>query len=105
MVLPIVPMFHAVGWGLPFACALVGAKFVFSAVNEPSVLCDLMNKEKVTHSAGVPTVWFGMFQHIDATGDSPRDMQIVTIGGSAAPRAMIERLMRMGPSASTTPGE
>ncbi|WP_174520752.1 long-chain fatty acid--CoA ligase [Sphingomonas soli] len=96
VVLPIVPMFHAVGWGLPFACAAVGAKFVFSAVNEPKVLCELMNREKVTHSAGVPTVWFGMFQHMDATGDAPEHLKIVTIGGSAAPRAMIERIMKMG---------
>jgi fatty-acyl-CoA synthase len=94
--LPIVPMFHAVGWGLPWAGAAVGLKFVFSAVNEPKVLCELMNREKVTHSAGVPTVWFGMFQHIDATGERPEYLKVVTIGGSAAPRAMIERLMRMG---------
>ncbi|MEN3746880.1 long-chain fatty acid--CoA ligase [Sphingomonas sp. HF-S3] len=96
VILPIVPMFHAVGWGLPFAAAAVGAKFVFSAVNEPKVLCDLMNREKVTHSAGVPTVWFGMFQYMDATGAAPEHLKIVTIGGSAAPRAMIERLMKMG---------
>jgi len=94
--MPIVPMFHAVGWGLPWAGAAVGIKFVFSAVNEPKILCDLMNREKVTHSAGVPTVWFSMFQHMDATGIAPEHLKIVTIGGSAAPRAMIERLMRMG---------
>ncbi|KRC81890.1 long-chain fatty acid--CoA ligase [Sphingomonas sp. Root241] len=94
--MPIVPMFHAVGWGLPFAGAAVGAKFVFSAINEPKVLCELMNREKVTHSAGVPTVWFAMFQYMDATGAAPEHLKIVTIGGSAAPRAMIERLMKMG---------
>jgi fatty-acyl-CoA synthase len=94
--MPIVPMFHAVGWGLPWAAAAVGLKFVFSAVNEPKVLCDLMNREKVTHSAGVPTVWFAMFQYMDATGAAPEYLKIVTIGGSAAPRAMIERLMKMG---------
>ncbi|WP_019369544.1 long-chain fatty acid--CoA ligase [Sphingomonas sp. HT-1] len=94
--MPIVPMFHAVGWGLPWAAPAVGAKMVFSAVNDPKVLCELMNREKVTHSAGVPTVWFAMFQHIDATGEAPRYLKIVTIGGSAAPRAMIERLMKMG---------
>lgn len=96
VVLPIVPMFHAVGWGLPFAAAAVGAKIVYSTVNEPKVLCDLMNREKVTHSAGVPTVWFSMFQHMDATGDAPQHLKIVTIGGSAAPRAMVERIMKMG---------
>lgn len=94
--MPIVPMFHAVGWGLPFAGAAVGVKFVFSAINEPGVLCELMNREKVTHSAGVPTVWFAMFQYMDATGAAPEHLKIVTIGGSAAPRAMIERLMKMG---------
>jgi fatty-acyl-CoA synthase len=96
VVLPVVPLFHAVGWGLPFAAAASGAKVVFSAVNDPQVLCDLMNAEKVTHSAGVPTVWLGMFQHIDATGKRPEHLKLVTIGGSAAPRTMIERLMKMG---------
>lgn len=94
--LPIVPMFHAAAWGLPFAGAAAGIKFVYSAVNDPVVLCRLMNEEKVTHSAGVPTVWLAMFQHMDATGESPKHLKIVTIGGSAAPRAMIERIMKMG---------
>lgn len=94
--MPIVPMFHAVGWGLPWAAAGAGIKLVFSAVNEPAILCDLMNRERVTHSAGVPTVWFALFQHMDASGAAPEHLKIVTIGGSAAPRAMIERLMRMG---------
>ena len=94
--LPIVPMFHAAAWGLPFSGAMAGIKFVYSATNDPVVLCRLMNEERVTHSAGVPTVWLGMFQHMDATGEKPEHLKIVTIGGSAAPRAMIERLMKMG---------
>ena len=95
-VLPVVPMFHAAAWGMPFAGAAAGAKFVFSASNDAAVLCDLMNRERVTHSAGVPTVWLSMFAHEDATGERPRFLQQVTIGGSAAPRAMIERVMAMG---------
>ena len=94
--LPIVPMFHAAAWGLPFAGAMSGTKFVYSAVNDGKVLCRLMNEEKVTHSAGVPTVWLAMFQHMDATGERPEHLRLVTIGGSAAPRAMVERLMKMG---------
>lgn len=94
--LPIVPMFHAAAWGLPFAGAMAGIKFVYAQVNDPVVLCHLMNAEKVTHSAGVPTVWLSMFQHMDATGNAPQHLRIVTIGGSAAPRTMIERLMKMG---------
>lgn len=94
--LPIVPMFHAVGWGIGWAAAAVGMKLVFSTVYLPEVLCDLMNRERVTHTAGVPTVWFALFQYMDATGKAPEHLDYVTIGGSAAPRAMIERLTRMG---------
>ena len=96
VMLPVVPMFHAASWGLPWAGAMAGVKFVYSAVNDPKVLCDLMDRERVTHSAGVPTVWLAMFQHADAEGrDLPKLKQAV-IGGSAAPRFMIERLMRSG---------
>jgi fatty-acyl-CoA synthase len=99
--LPIVPMFHAASWGLPFAGAAAGVKFVFSVTNDAAVLCNLFIDEGITHSAGVPTVWLAMFQHLDALADSDQaadlgKLKIVTIGGSAAPRAMIERLMRMG---------
>jgi fatty-acyl-CoA synthase len=94
-------MFHAASWGLPFAGAAAGVKFVFSVTNEAPVLCNLFIDEAVTHSAGVPTVWLAMFQHLDMLADSDQaadlgKLRIVTIGGSAAPRAMIERLMRMG---------
>jgi acyl-CoA synthetase (AMP-forming)/AMP-acid ligase II len=96
VMLPVVPMFHAASWGLPWAGAMTGVKFVYSAVNDPKVLCDLMDREAVTHSAGVPTVWLAMFQHVDATGrELPRLKQAI-IGGSAAPRFMIERLMKAG---------
>ncbi len=96
VLLPVVPMFHAAAWGLPFAAAAAGAKVVYSAVNDPRVLCRLMNRERVTHSAGVPTVWLGLFAHMDATGETLDTLKLVTIGGSAAPRAMVERIMRMG---------
>ncbi len=99
--LPIVPMFHAASWGLPFAGAAAGVKFVFSTTNEAPILCQLMREEGITHSAGVPTVWLAMFAHLDAEGAAGRDtglgkLKLVTIGGSAAPRAMIERLMKSG---------
>ena len=99
--LPIVPMFHAASWGLPFAGAAAGVKFVFSVTNDAAVLHKLFIDEGITHSAGVPTVWLAMFQHLDMLADSDQaadlgKLRVVTIGGSAAPRAMIERLMRMG---------
>jgi fatty-acyl-CoA synthase len=94
-------MFHAASWGLPFAGAAAGVKFVFSTTNDAPTLHSLMLQEKVTHSAGVPTVWLAMFQHLDATAKAGGDaslgkLRLVTIGGSAAPRAMIERLMKQG---------
>ncbi|WP_183982924.1 long-chain fatty acid--CoA ligase [Sphingomonas jinjuensis] len=95
-VLPIVPLFHAGAWGIPFAAPLAGSKLVFSAVNEPAVLCELMTREKVTVSSGVPTVWLGLFAHLDGGAESPAHLKLVTIGGSAAPRAMIARLTDMG---------
>ena len=63
--LPIVPMFHAAAWGMPFAAAMAGIKLVYLRRSTIRSLCRLMNEEKVTHSAGVPTVWLSMFQHID----------------------------------------
>ncbi len=97
VMLPIVPMFHACSWGLPWAAAAAGAKLVFSAVNEPTVLCKLFDEERVTMSAGVPTVWLALFQHIDAEGiEIPASLEKVVCGGSAMPRSMIERFMAAG---------
>ena len=94
--LPIVPMFHANAWGLPWASPLTGCKLVLSADYRPAQMCDLFRDEKVTHSAGVPTIWLGMIEHIEKTGAGLSDLQNVTIGGSAAPRAMIEWFRRRG---------
>ncbi len=96
VMLPVVPMFHAASWGLPFAGAMAGIKFVFSAVNEPAVLCDLMERENVTDSAGVPTVWLATFQYCDANDRPLPKLRAATIGGSAAPKFMIRRLMEAG---------
>lgn len=96
VMLPVVPMFHAASWGLPYAGAMAGIKFVFSAVNDPAVLDEIMKREGVTDSAGVPTVWLAHFQYCDANGLELPKLRAATIGGSAAPRFMIERLMRAG---------
>jgi len=96
VVLPVVPMFHANNWGFPWACAAVGAKMVYCAVNEPDALCDLVRNEAVTHMAGVPTVWLSMFQYLDATGQDMPPIRHALSGGSAVPRAVVERLMQGG---------
>ncbi len=90
VVLPVVPMFHAGGWALPFSTAMAGGKMVFSTDYTPEVMCDLMQTEGVTHTAGVPTVWLALLNHVDSTGSSLGKLTTVHIGGSAAPRAMIE---------------
>ena len=94
--LPIVPMFHANAWGIPWAVPMTGAKLVLSADYRPEKMCKLFRDEKVTHSAGVPTVWLTMIDHIERTGEELGDLEKVTIGGSAAPRAMIRWLRERG---------
>ena len=96
VVLPIVPMFHANAWGVPWAAPMVGCKLVLSADYRPESMCKLMRDEKVTHSAGVPTVWLTMIEHIERTGEDLGELKYVTIGGSAAPRAMIKWLRSKG---------
>ena len=90
VVVPIVPMFHANAWGIPWAAPLTGCKLVLSADYRPAQMCRLFKDEGVTHSAGVPTVWLGMIEHIETTGEELGPLKSVTIGGSAAPRAMIQ---------------
>ncbi|MEA3054470.1 MAG: hypothetical protein QOG72_3373 [Sphingomonadales bacterium] len=90
VVLPVVPMFHAGGWALPFSTAMAGGKMVFSTDYTPEVMCQLMRDEGVTHTAGVPTVWLALVSHVDSTGADLGKLTTVHIGGSAAPRAMIE---------------
>jgi fatty-acyl-CoA synthase len=89
-------MFHAAAWGLPFAAPIVGCKLVFSADYTPQLLCDLMREEGVTHTAGVPTVWLALMNHVEATGADLGKLSIVTIGGSAAPRSMIQYFVERG---------
>jgi fatty-acyl-CoA synthase len=96
VVLPIVPMFHANAWGIPWSTPASGAKLVLSADYRPERMCKLFRDEGVTHSAGVPTVWLTMIEHVERTGESLGKLQQVTIGGSAAPRAMIEWFRKRG---------
>jgi acyl-CoA synthetase (AMP-forming)/AMP-acid ligase II len=89
VMLPVVPMFHANSWCIPYAAAIAGFKLVMSADNRPEHLCRLFNEEAVTHSAGVPTVWLGMIDHVERTGASLGKLQMIIIGGAAAPAATI----------------
>jgi acyl-CoA synthetase (AMP-forming)/AMP-acid ligase II len=96
-VLPVVPMFHANAWGFPFTCTFIGAKQVFPGPHlDPESLLDAFAQEGVTVTAGVPTIWMGILQALDAEParwDLSR-LRAMIVGGSAAPRAMIEGFER-----------
>ena len=91
--LPVVPMFHANAWGLPFSAPLVGAKIVFpGAALDGKSLHSLFESERVTFSAGVPTVWAGLIQYMRENKLRLTTLERTIIGGAAAPPAMIRAL-------------
>ncbi|MEM6793445.1 MAG: 3-(methylthio)propionyl-CoA ligase [Acidobacteriota bacterium] len=91
IVLPVVPMFHVNGWGLPYAGALVGCSIVMPGARlDGAGVYEMLSEERVTMTAGVPTVWMMLLQHMEQNGLELPDLRSVVIGGSAAPRAMIE---------------
>ena len=91
VVLPVVPQFHAMAWGLPYACAAAGADIVMPGPHlRPQPLADLIANERVTIAAGVPTIWNGLYHELK---QNPRDISCVralVVGGSAMPRSLIE---------------
>ncbi len=90
--LPVVPMFHVNAWGAPFCCLMVGAKQVFPGPHlDAASLCDLFERERVTMTAGVPTIWMGILDHLDANPDKYdlSCMEMMLVGGAAAPPKMI----------------
>jgi 3-(methylthio)propionyl---CoA ligase len=90
VILPVVPMFHVNAWSLPYVGCMVGAKLVFPGPGlDGKSLYELFESEKVTCSAGVPTVWQGLLAHVEANGLKFSTMNRTVIGGSACPPAMI----------------
>ena len=90
--LPVVPMFHANAWGYPYLAAMIGCRLVFPGpFLDPESLLEDFVAEKVTWTAGVPTIWLGMLQLLDANPGrwDLSHMQGMLVGGSAVPRAMI----------------
>ena len=91
-VLPIVPMFHVNAWGLPFTATMFGANQVFPGPYlDPKSVLELIVKERVTLTAGVPTVWLGMLQELDQNPGAYdlSSLRAIAIGGSAAPISLI----------------
>ncbi|MFP4451385.1 MAG: long-chain-fatty-acid--CoA ligase [Rhodosalinus sp.] len=96
-VLPVVPLFHVNAWGLPYAAPLTGASQIFPGpALDGASLFDLMEAEGVHSAWGVPTVWLGLQAEIRKRGRNPAGFGHVVVGGSAAPRAMIESFEKSG---------
>jgi 3-(methylthio)propionyl---CoA ligase len=90
-ILPVVPMFHVNAWGLPYAACMMGSKLVFPGPGlDGKSLHDLFETERVTMSAGVPTVWQGLLGYVEANGLKFTTMRRTVIGGSACPPAMMK---------------
>jgi fatty-acyl-CoA synthase len=95
VVLPVVPMFHANAWGLPYACTMTGATQVLPGshlIGRP--LAELMEQERVTFAAGVPTVWNLLYQHRKQHNHDLSRLRVIVSGGSATPQTLIENYER-----------
>jgi fatty-acyl-CoA synthase len=90
-VLQIVPMFHANGWGIPYAAVMAGSALVFTGRHlQPADIADLIETERITFTAGVPTIWMTLHSYLES---HPRDLSSIralTAAGSALPRQFIE---------------
>jgi fatty-acyl-CoA synthase len=90
-ILPVVPMFHVNAWGIPYSAALTGAKLVFPGAQlDGKSVYELIEGERVTYSAGVPTVWQMLLGHMKQNGLKFSTLKRTVIGGSACPPAMID---------------
>jgi fatty-acyl-CoA synthase len=91
VILPVVPMFHVNAWGIPYFATMNGAKLVFpGAALDGKSLYDLFESEKVTQTAGVPTVWLGLLAYMKQNALKFGTLKMAIVGGSACPPAMID---------------
>jgi len=98
VVLPVVPMFHANSWGLPYAAGLAGCTLIFPDrfMGDGQVILDLAEAEGVTVLAGVPTIWINLLGTLQKTGRRLPKVHMVISGGSAIPRSLMEGMGEVG---------
>ncbi|MEW6642091.1 MAG: fatty-acid--CoA ligase [Pseudomonadota bacterium] len=95
--LPVVPLFHANSWGIAFSAPSMGTKLVMPGAKlDGASVYELMDTEKVTVTAGVPTVWLMLLNHMANNKLSLPSLKLVVCGGSAMPRSMIKAFADMG---------
>ena len=91
VILHVVPMFHANAWCVPFAGVMTGATQIFAGPNvQPKDICEIVQAEKVTFVGAVPTVWIAIKELVEKEGFDISTIRCIPIGGSAAPRSLIE---------------
>jgi fatty-acyl-CoA synthase len=96
-VLPVVPLFHACGWGLPYAAPFTGAELVLAGSDtSPQNLARIIETERVTWAAGVPTIWTGLLPIAQEGRSDLSSLRTLGIGGSATPLALLEAYDRLG---------
>jgi acyl-CoA synthetase (AMP-forming)/AMP-acid ligase II len=105
-VLPVVPMFHANAWGMPFAAPAVGARMVLPGrQSDGASLARLIVSEGVTVAAGVPTVWLGLVEYLETHGGEVPSLKRILVGGAPMPPALMERIeRRLGAAVQTSWG-
>jgi fatty-acyl-CoA synthase len=105
-IMPVVPMFHANAWGIPFTAPAVGAKLVLPGRHADGAhLARLIRSEGVTAAVGVPTVWLGLVEHLEAEGGEVPSLERILVGGSSMPPALMERIeQRLGVEVQTSWG-
>jgi fatty-acyl-CoA synthase len=98
VVLPIVPMFHANSWGLPYACGMAGCKVLFPDrfMGDAKSIVELAENEDATYLAGVPTIWINTAAYLKETGKRLPKVHTVVCGGSAIPRSLMESMDALG---------
>ena len=95
--LPVVPMFHVNAWNTPYSCLMIGVKQVFPGPRlDGEGLYEMLDTEKVSYSAGVPTVWLGLLQYLEETGKELPYLKRGLCGGSALPEALIRGFEKYG---------
>ncbi|HMD03235.1 MAG TPA: long-chain fatty acid--CoA ligase, partial [Candidatus Baltobacteraceae bacterium] len=96
-VMPIVPMFHVNAWGIPYLAPMIGAKLVMPGAKlDPQSIIDLVEREKVTLSLGVPTVWLAVRDELEKRDAFLPTLKSLVIGGSAVPPSLFDDLERRG---------
>ena len=98
VLLPVVPMFHANSWGLPYAAGMAGSKVVFLGrfSADARSIVELAEQEDATYLAGVPTIWIGLAGYLKETGKRLPKVRTVVCGGSAVPQALMETMDSLG---------